>query len=112
MTSSGKKPDPLKPEQVREVVLAALSDEGSYTEQPLSLHARFDHLDRKIDLNDVIFGLKAKWSACKVERFDEENWQWVYEIKTEDIEGREFFIVLRLDSRNKRFHVITRYPND
>lgn len=112
MTSSGKKPDPLKPEQVQEVILEALSDEGSYTEQPLSLHARFDHPERKIDFNDVLFGLKAKWAGCRVVGFDNDNWQWKYEIETEDIDGREFFIVLRLDPRNKKFHVITRYPND
>jgi hypothetical protein len=112
MTSSGEKPVPLKPEQVQEVVLAALSDEGSYTEHPLSLHARFDHHERKIDFNDVIFGLKRKWAACKVDGFDAANWQWKYEIKTEDIEGREFFILLRLDPKNKKFTVITRYPDD
>jgi hypothetical protein len=36
MTSSGKKPKPLKPSEVKEVILEALGDEGSYREQPLS----------------------------------------------------------------------------
>ena len=112
MTSHGNKPKPLKPSEVKEVILAALGDEGSYQEQPLSLHARFDHPGRKIDLNDVLFGLKQKWSSCKPDGFDEENWQWKYRITTRDIEEREFTIVLRLEPAAKKFTVITRWPDD
>jgi len=32
MTSPGKKPKPLKPSEVKEVILEALGDEGSYRE--------------------------------------------------------------------------------
>ncbi len=112
MTSSGKKPKPLTPSEIKEVILEALSDEGSYCEQPLSLHARFDHPERKIDFNDVLFGLTQEWASCKVEGFDEDNWQWKYRISTEDIEGRAFIIVLRLEPKAKRFTVITRWPDD
>jgi len=112
MTSSGQRPKPLKPFQVREVILAALGDEGSYREQPLSFHARFDHHDRKIDFNDVLFGLKEEWRACEAEGFDEDNWQWKYRIRTRDIEEREFTIILRLDPAAKKFTVITRWPDD
>jgi hypothetical protein len=112
MTSSGQKPKPLQRDKAREVVLAALSDAGSYTEQLMSLHARFDHPERKIDSNDMLFGLKRRWDGLKVDGFDADHWQWKYEIRTEDIEGRPFFIVLRLDPRNKKLHVITRYPDD
>jgi hypothetical protein len=112
MTSSGKKPKSLTPLQVREVILEALGIEGSYTEQPLSLHARFDHLERKIDFNDVLFGLRQIWRSCKADGFDERNWQWKYKIRTRDIEERNFTIVLRLDPINKKFTVITRWPDD
>ncbi len=112
MTSHGKKPKPLKPSEVKEVILEALGDEGSYRGQPLSLHARFDHPERKIDFNDVLFGLKEHWTSCKVDGFDEDNWQWKYKISTRDIEGRKFTIVLRLDSTAKKFTVITRWPDD
>src|SRR5258708_261405 len=112
MTSPGTKPKPLKHDKVREVVLEALSDEGSYTEQPLSFHARFDHPERQIDFNDVIFGLKRPWDGFRVDDFDVDNWQWKYEIKTQDIEGRAFFIVFALDPQNKKFNVITRYLDD
>ncbi|MGC2743187.1 MAG: hypothetical protein WA672_08360 [Candidatus Angelobacter sp.] len=112
MTSSGKKPKPLKPSEVKEVILEALGNEGSYREQHLSLHARFDHPERHIDLNDVLFGLKRQWASCKVDGFDEDNWQWKYKIKTQDIEGREFTIVLALEPAVKKFTVITRWPDD
>ena len=112
MTSSGKKPRPLKPFEVKEVILATLGDEGSYCEQPLSLHARFDHHERNIDFNDVLFGLKQPWASCKVDGFDEDNWQWKYKIATRDIEDREFTIVLRLEQHAKKFIVITRWPDD
>lgn len=112
MTTQGNRPKPLNPAQVKEVILAALGNEGSYSEQPLSLHARFDHLERKIDFNDVLFGLKQNWRSCKTDGFDSDNWQWKYRIQTKDIEEREFTIVLRLDPLNKKFTVITRWPND
>jgi hypothetical protein len=112
MTSSGKRPKPLKPSEVKGVILAALSDEGSYREHPLSLHARFDHPERHIDFNDVLFGLKQQWASCKVDGFDEDNWQWKYKIKTQDIEGREFTIILALDPAAKKFTVITRWQDD
>jgi hypothetical protein len=112
MTSQGKKPKPLSLREIRKVILEALGQEGSYREAPLSLHARFDHLERKIDFNDVIFGLKQEWRSCKADGFDNDNWQWKYKIKTEDIEGRNFTIVLRLDPINKSFVVITRWPDD
>src|SRR5215470_3978088 len=111
MTSPGAKPAPLKPDEVQEVVLEALKDEGSYHEQ-FSVHSLFDYYERKIDLNDMLFGLKRPWEACKVDGFDEQEWQWKYEIQTQDIDGRAFFIVLRLDPKNKKFKVITRYPDD
>jgi hypothetical protein len=112
MTSAGKKSKPLKPSGVKEVILEALGDEGSYCEQPLFLHARFDHPERQIDFNDVLYGLKEKWASCRVDGFDEDNWQWKYKISTRDIEGREFTIVLRLDPTAKKFTVITRWPDD
>ena len=110
MTSAGNKPKPLKTADVRKVINEALG-KGSYIET-LSLHARFDHLERKIDLNDVLFGLKSEWDYCEADEFDVHNWQWKYKIKTKDINERAFTIVLRLDPKNKSFHVVTRYPDD
>ena len=111
MTSSGEKPAPLKPDKVREVVLEAIGEGGAYREQ-FSDHSLYDHQDRNIDFNDMLFGLKRKWNGCKVDGFDADEWQWKYEVSTEDIEGRPFYVLLRLDPENRKFHVITRYPDD
>lgn len=110
MTSPGTKPAPLTPDKVREVILEALGDEGSYREM-FSLHL-LDYPQRKLDFNDVLFGLKREWEACRIDGFNEREWQWKYEIKTQDIDGRSFFIVLALDPINKKFRIITRYPDD
>ncbi len=93
------------------MVLAALSKGGSYREH-FSDHAQFDYPERNLDLNDMLFGLRRDWNDCKVNGFDADEWQWKYEIFTEDIEGRPFCILLRLDPQNKSFHAITRYPDD
>jgi hypothetical protein len=79
---------------------------------PFPLHARFDHPERKIDFNDVLFGLKQQWTSCRPDGFDENNWQWKYRIQSRDIEEREFIIILRLDPVAKKFTVITRWPDD
>jgi hypothetical protein len=71
MTSSGKRPSPLRAVAVRKVVLAALGNEGSYRE---SLHATFDHLERKISFDDVIHGLKQQWISCKPDEFSTDEW--------------------------------------
>jgi hypothetical protein len=110
MTSSGEKPDPLKSEQVREVVLEALN-RGFFREH-FSDHALFDHPERNIDLNDMLFGLKRPWNDCEVDEFDADEWKWKYKITTEDIDGRPFCLVVRIDPQNRKFKVITRYPDD
>jgi hypothetical protein len=106
MTSSGKRPRPLKAAEVRKAVLAALSV-GTYKE---SLHATFDHLERKISFADVIHGLKQPWASCKPDEFNYDEWQWKYEIKTTDIEGEALTIIVALDPKNAWFEVVTRYP--
>jgi hypothetical protein len=47
MTNLDRRPKPLKPSDVKKVIDEALGDEGSYGEA-MSLHSRFDHLERKI----------------------------------------------------------------
>lgn len=54
----GKQPKPLRVNELRQLLLQAI-DSGLYSGYEESIHARFDHIDRKIDLNDVLFGFKA-----------------------------------------------------
>lgn len=106
MTSKGTRPDPLDAQAVRTVVLEALSNEGSYKE---SIHARFEHLERHISIQDVIFGLKQPWLACAPDEFNEDEWQWKYKIRTVDIEGDSLTVIVALDPRNQRFEIVTRF---
>lgn len=106
-----KRPKQLNPSEVNGVVSKALSDEGAYREMP-TLHSSFDHPERKIDFNDVLFGLGEQWRSCKVDEFDPDEWRWKYKISTHDVEGREFTVVISLDPQHNRFTIVTRWPND
>jgi|SRR6266404_110430 len=109
MTSeAAHKPQPLSEAEVRRVVLEALSQSGYYIES-FSFHARFDHPERHLSIDDVIFGLKSTWRGCKAEEFNDDEWQWKYLVKTHDIEGNRLIVPIALDPRNKRFTVITAF---
>ena len=111
ISTAAKRPKALTPAGVKIVVDKALSDEGSYCEMP-TFHSSFDHPERKIDFNDILFGLSRRWNSCKADAFNEDEWQWKYKIVTQDIEGRDFTIVIALDPKHNRLTIITRWPND
>jgi hypothetical protein len=111
MTSQGKKPKSLEQGAVRKVVLTALSNDGYYVES-FSLHSRFDHPERHLSIDDILNGLKIEWRGCKVDEFNDEEWQWKYLIKTADIEGFPLVIVVALDPKNNRFTVVTSFYDD
>lgn len=100
----GKRPKPLKEKELRKLLHEAIGA-GSYNE---TFHARFDHAERKIDLNDVLYGLDRQWTL-KGAAFDDGFWQWRYEIATEDIEGNPLTVIVAVDPRNRSFEVITRW---
>jgi hypothetical protein len=110
MTSKGKRPKPLDSGDVRAVVLAAITN-GAYVES-FSFHARFDNADRHLSVDDVIHGLKKKWESCKVQEFNDDEWQWKYLIATTDIEGLPLLIPIALDPRNTRFTVLSRFHDE
>jgi hypothetical protein len=111
MTSQSKKPKPLDDKGVRKVISAALSNEGYYIEW-FSLHTRFDHPERHLSIDDIINGLKINWRGCKVDEFNDDEWQWKYLVKTSDIEGFPLVIVVALDTKNNRFTVVTSFYDD
>jgi hypothetical protein len=111
MTSGSSKPIPLKQKQVREVVAAALSNHGYYVES-FSFHARFDHPERHLSIDDVLFGLRNHWRGCKVSRFNDDEWQWQYLIKTHDVDRNEIVVVIGLDPKNARFTVVTAFYDE
>jgi hypothetical protein len=111
MTSESKKPKALDIKGVRKVVLAAMAKDGFYIES-FSLHCRFDHPERHLSINDLIFGLKQEWRGCKVDEFDDDEWQWKYLVKTTDVEEFPLVIVVALDPKNNRFTVVTSFYDD
>lgn len=106
-----KRPKQLNRSEAKKVVSRALSDEGSYREMQ-TLHSAFDHLERQIDFNDVLFGLSREWDGFELDEFNEDEWQWKYKIATQDIEGRKFTVVLAIDPKYNKFTIVTRWPND
>jgi hypothetical protein len=110
MTSQGKKPKALAAAQVRKVVLGAIAN-GAYIES-FSFHARFDHPERHLSIDDVIHGLKKPWRGCKVDEFNDDEWQWRYLIKTSDIEEFPLVVIVGLDPKNNRFTVVTSFYDD
>jgi len=110
MTSEGGRPKPLGEKGVRKLIEAALSS-GTYVEQ-FSLHVRFDHPERHLSLDDLLFGLRQPWRSCKVDAFNDREWQWTYRIKTRDIEGDDLIVVVALDTRNIRFTIVTAFYDE
>ena len=66
-------------------------------------HAKFDHLERHLDINDVLHGLKKNWTSSHTDQFDKDEWQWRYAIKTEDVEGHPLTIIISVDSLKPQF---------
>lgn len=104
----GVRPKALKTDDLRKL-LSEIIKSGTYEfQEPESLHARFDHLERKIDTNDVLFGLQQEFKIRNTE-FNEDEWQWKYEIATKDVEGDPITAIVAVDTRNKLFEVVTRW---
>lgn len=109
MSSQAKRPDQLSDDDLRKVISAALK-KGPYIGYSESEHAAFDHPERHIDINDVLFGLERKWNAVKhPAQFNPKFGQWKYQIFTEDIEGDDLTIVVAVDPRNEFFEVVSRW---
>jgi hypothetical protein len=72
-------------------------------------HARFDHLERGLSVDDVIHGLERDWKFDRPPEFNWDQWQWKYRIATESIDGDAIVIVIAVDSASRSFEVITRW---
>lgn len=107
-SSFGRKPKPLNAKELRQLLDEAI-ESGSYFEK---FHARYDHAEREIDLNDVLHGLRRSWSLASAPKFDEEFWNYEYQVKTETVEGKSLTVIVAVDPRNTSFEVITRWIND
>ena len=109
MSSKGFIPKPLSATELKALVLDALQNAPD-DHNPETYHALFDHLERGLSTDDVIHALETGWTIASC-RFNEDEWQYKYEIEGEAIDGGEISIVLAVDTLRREFMVITRWRN-
>ena len=108
MSSKGYIPPHLSESELRKLLLEALEGTPEWR-TPETFHARFDHLERGLSIDDVIHGLEREWSFERSPEFNPKQWQWKYRIATESIEGDPLTIIIAVDTVNRTFEVITRW---
>ena len=106
--SEGTIPPSLSEEKLRKLVLEAINDAPD-APNPETFHARYDHLEREIQFDDVIHGLEQKWHFERPPVFNKSSWQWKYYIATETVDGDPITIVIAVCTTDRSFEVITRW---
>jgi len=71
------------------------------TSNPETFHARFGHLERGLQIDDVIYGIETEWKACRPLRFS-----------TENADGDRLTLIVAVDTANRTFEVITRWTKN
>lgn len=111
MSTMGYRPPYLSEADLKALVMEAMAGAPG----PGSLetyHARFDHLERGISLDDVIYGMERSWTYERPPEFNEAEWQWKYRISTETIDGDDLTIIIAVDTITRSFEVLTKWkPN-
>lgn len=108
MSSKGYIPSHLDEAGLKSLLLEALVNvPGLGTVE--TYHARFDHPERGLSVDDVIHGLERDWTFDRKPEFNQDEWQWKYYIATESIDGDEIVIVIAVDAANRSFEVVTRW---
>jgi len=105
---AGTIPPPLSAADLRNLVLEAI-DEDAKIGNPETFHARFGHLERDLQIDDILHGLEQPWSFDRPPVFNKDHWQWKYYIATENIDGDPILIVIAVDTLDRSFEVITRW---
>ena len=108
MSTEGYIPPHLNEVALKALLLEALvsaSDSGTVE----TYHARFDHLERGLSVDDVIHGIERDWTFDRKPVFNQDEWQWKYYIATESIDDDEIVIVIAVDTTNRSFEVVTRW---
>ena len=103
-------PDPLSKEALKALIQEAL-EKAPTDRSPETFHARFDHLERGLQVDDVIHGLEAEWDFERPPVFNRDTWQWKYYIATETVDGDPLTIIIAVSTTEKNFEVITRWRN-
>jgi hypothetical protein len=107
MSTKGYIPRHLNEAALRALLVDALDAPELGTVE--TYHARFDHLERGLSVDDVLHGLEREWKFERKPEFNQDEWQWKYRIATESIDGDEIVIVIAVDTANRSFEVVTRW---
>jgi hypothetical protein len=107
MSREGYIPRCLTEEELKSLVLDALNSAPGGAKD--TFHARFDHLERNLSQDDVIYGLESPWKFDRQPVFNHDEWQWKYYIATKSIDGVDLLIIVAVDTLNRSFQVVTRW---
>jgi hypothetical protein len=107
-SARGFRPPSLNELDLKNLLVQALDDAPRWQSQE-TFHARFDHLERGLSMDDVIHGLRGSWKFERPPEFNDAEWQWKYRIATQTIEGDPLTIVVAVDTTNRSFEVLTRW---
>jgi len=111
MSISEYRPSCLSESELRALVQDALARAPGPNNLE-TFHARFDHLERGISVDDVLHGLERNWTFKRPPEFNAEEWQWKYRIATETVDGDPLTIIIAVDTANRSFEVVTRWKEE
>ncbi len=101
-------PPSLSEAELRSLLIQALEDAPGWKSQE-TFHARFHHLERGIDINDVIHAIQGSWKFERPPIFNEKEWQWKYRIAAQSLDEESLTIIVAVDTANRTFEVVTRW---
>jgi hypothetical protein len=104
----GRQPPSLTEAELKTLLVEALDDAPGWKSQE-TFHARFDHLERGISIDDVIFGIRSGWSFERPPEFNSSAWQWKYRIATQTIDEEPLTLIIAVDTADRTFEVVTRW---
>lgn len=108
LSTEGFIPSPLNESDLRSLLTQALDDAPGWKSQE-TFHARFGHVDRGIDINDVIHGIRGAWSFERAPEFNKSEWQWKYRLAAQSVDEEPLTIIVAVDTANRAFEVVTRW---
>jgi len=91
------------------VLISEALDEATDYSNPETFHARFGHVERGLQIDDVIHGLELQWRFERSPVFNKVSWQWKYYIDTRSVDGKPMTIIVAVDTLDRSFEVTTRW---
>ena len=106
-SAHGFVPKSLSEAELRSLLMDTIeSAPGSKSTE--TFHARYDHPERGLTIDDVIHGLQGPWTFQRSPEFNNKHWQWKYRLAAKTLEDEDLTIIVAVDTTNRTFEVITR----